>query len=162
MSTEECNEEIEVLSAIYGSDLEHRKSAWNLPSFVLKLKPTPHLDGSYFVSLNLVFSLPKLYPKVPPKYDIEAVKGLSDRSLEELREKLQAESDLRSGQVMCHELATIATDHLEAHNKKPQSLFESMTSRHQREDDVLRRLRTPRPPSVRVQGMSCYHCCCYH
>ena len=144
MSTEECIEELEVLSAIYGTDLERRKSAWNLPSFSIKLKPTALSDGLCFVNLQLMFILPKLYPRIPPKYEIEATEGLTEKNLIELREQLHDESILRSGQVMCHELATIAKEYLEIHNKRPQSLFESMTSRHQREDEVLRHLRAPR------------------
>ena len=144
MSTEECIEELEVLSAIYGTDLERRKSAWNLPSFSIKLKPTALSDGLCFVNLQLMFILPKLYPRIPPKYEIEATEGLTEKNLIELREQLQDESILRSGQVMCHELATIAKEYLEIHNKRPQSLFESMTSRHQRENEVLRHLRAPR------------------
>ena len=150
MSSEECLEEIEVLSAIYGTDFEHRKSAWNLPCFALNLKPTALPDGSYFASLCLTFTLPKQYPKIPPRYEIEAIKGLSAKFLEELKEQLNGEATLRSGRVMCHELATIATEYLEMHNKRPQSLFESMTSRHQREDDVLRRLRTPLPAPLGI------------
>lgn len=142
MNSEECAEEIEVLSAIYGLDLLKRTSAWNLPSFSIRLNPTPLPDGSSYVSLDLLFTLPKLYPKVPPKYEIEAVRGLSQKSLDELKAKLNQEALSRSGQVMCYELATVVTDHLELHNKRPQSLFESMTSRHEREEDVLRRLRS--------------------
>ena len=152
MSTEECIEELEVLSAIYGMDLERRKSAWNLPSFVIKLKPTALPDGSCFVSLHLMFILPNQYPRIPPKYEIECTEGLSERNVEELRELLRKESILRSGQVMCHELTTIAKDYLDIHNKRPQSLFESMTSRYQREDEVLRCLRAPRPLSFRDPG----------
>lgn len=142
ISSEECNEEIEVLSAIYGSDLIHRQPVWNLPSFVVRLKPTALSDGSCYVSLDLAFSLPKLYPKIPPKYEIESPKGLSDRCLDELKQKLRDESVVRSGQVMCYELTTVAKDHIDLYNKRPESLFESMTSRHQREGDVLRRLRS--------------------
>jgi hypothetical protein len=141
MNSEESIEEIEVLSAIYGSDFEHRNSAWNLPSFILRIKPTPHSDGSCFVSMNLIFILPKQYPKIPPKYEIEGVKGLSEKVLEELKDKLQLEALSKAGQVMCYELATIAKDHLEVYNRRPQNLFDSMTSRHQREEDALRRLR---------------------
>ena len=142
MISEECTEEIEVLSAIYGLDLVKRTSAWNLPSFTLRLKPTPLPDGSSYVSIDLFFTLPKLYPKVPPNYEIEAVKGLTEKCLDELKEKLTQEAMSRTGQVMCYELATVVTDHLELYNKRPQSLFESMTSRYQREGDVLRRLRS--------------------
>lgn len=42
---------------------------------------------------------------------------------------------------MCYELATIAKEHLDIYNKRPETLFESMTSRHKREDDALRHLR---------------------
>jgi hypothetical protein len=139
--SEEITEEVEVLTSIYQADFEHRKSAWNLPSFAIKLKATALIDGTSYVSLILAFTLPNQYPRVPPKFEIEAVKGLNDKCLEELKEKLQEEVLLRAGQVMCYELATIAKDHLEMYHKKPQSLFESMTSRHQRETNALRNLR---------------------
>lgn len=142
MISEECVEEIEVLSAIYSADFVRKKSAWNLPCFSLHLKPTALPDGSCYTSLNVVFTLPKLYPKVPPNYEIADVKGLSDKSLDELRHILLEEARVRTGQVMCYELSTIIKEYLERYNKRPQSLFESMTSRHQREDDVLRRLRS--------------------
>ena len=154
ISSEECNEEIEVLSAIYGSDLVHRQPIWNLPSFVVRLKPSALPDGSSYVSVDLGFSLPKLYPKVPPKYEIESPKGLSDKCLDELKQKLRDESILRSGQVMCYELTTVAKDHIDLYNKRPQSLFESMTSRHRREGDVLRRLRSDSFPNQEIEHKS--------
>jgi hypothetical protein len=139
--SEEITEEVEVLTSIYQADFEHRKSAWNLPSFIIRLKATALTDGASYVSLILAFTLPNQYPRLPPKFEVEAVKGLSDKCLEELKEKLDEEVLVRAGQVMCYELATIAKDHLEMYNKKPQSLFESMTSRHQRETNALRNLR---------------------
>ena len=142
MTSEECVEEIEVLSAIYGVDFVHKKSAWNLPCFSLHLRPTAFADGHCYTSLNLIFTLPKLYPKVPPNYEIVTVKGLSDKSIIELKHNLLVEAKLRTGHVMCYELSTVAKEHLDRYNKRPQNLFESMTSRHQREDDVLRRLRS--------------------
>lgn len=140
--SEECVEEIEVLIAIYGIDFVHKKSAWNLPCFSLQLRPTASADGHCYTSLNLIFTLPKLYPKVPPNYEIVAVKGLSEKSVVELKHNLLEETRLRTGHVMCYELSTVAKEHLDRYNKRPQNLFESMTSRHQREDDVLRRLRS--------------------
>ena len=148
MISEEAKEELEVLSSIYGDDyiLSKQSStgtvAWGLACFRLKLRATPFPDGTFYASLTLVITLPKSYPTTPVIITVEDAKGLSENSIDELKVLLDIEKSKLSGQVMCYELATLAREYIEAFNKKPQTLYQSMESRKQREASALNDLRT--------------------
>jgi len=87
------------------------------------------------------FTLVNGYPKVSPKVELEANKGLSASDVKALNTKLIEVAAECIGQEMCHDLISATQIFLEANNIKPQTFYEAMLSREKRETDALKKLR---------------------
>lgn len=81
------------------------------------------------------------YPKISPKVELEANKGLSASDVKALNAKLIEVAAECTGQEMCHDLISATQVFLEANNVKPQTFYEAMLSREKRETDALKKLR---------------------
>jgi translation initiation factor 2-alpha kinase 4 len=145
---DEIREEREALQAIFGADFvpkekkKGNKAILSLPSFTIRVQPSPLGDGSVYSSATIKFVLLKGYPqKFPAQIEVEESKGLSKAALEELEEKLMTERKRLAGQVQCFELCNVAREHLELYNRKPLSLYQTMVKREEREGNALDQLR---------------------
>ena len=52
MISEEIENELEALRAIYGDDFEEREPVWKRPCFCIKVKPTTSVNGEIHVEAN--------------------------------------------------------------------------------------------------------------
>lgn len=90
---------------------------------------------------SVKFTLVNGYPKVPPKVEVEANKGLTGSDVKSLTAKLLDTASECVGQEMCHDLISATQVFLEANNVKPQTFYEAMISREIRESEALKKLR---------------------
>jgi len=141
MISEEIENELEALRAIYGDDFEEREPVWKRPCFCIKVKPTTSVNGEIHVEANVKFTLVNGYPRVPPKVELEATKGLTGSDVKALNAKLVETATVCTGQEMCHDLISATQVFLEANNIKPQTFYEAMVSREKRETEALKKLR---------------------
>ena len=87
------------------------------------------------------FTLVNGYPKVAPKVEVESNRGLSISDLKTLHTELQNTMNACIGQEMCHDVISRTQQFLEANNVKPQTFYEAMMSREERETEALKNLR---------------------
>lgn len=166
MISEEIENELEALRAIYGDDFEERPPVWKRPCFVIKVRPTTSVNGEIYVEATskfvfhcvfnfcwvtelsylhcctvVKFTLVNGYPRLAPKIEIEGSRGLVASDSKALNVKLQETVAQCTGQEMCHEIVSATQLFLEANNTKPQTFYEAMVSREKREIEALKKLR---------------------
>ena len=111
----EVDDELLVLSSIYGDDFSLVKGPWGLKSFVVTLE-----------SVSCTFVLDKTYPRKGPdvtivsKYvGIEGIPNssvhMSERDLQELRKIVRAQAEELVGEIMLHELASTIENYVKEH-----------------------------------------------
>ena len=154
MSKYECHadalEEIEMLQAIYGDDLEMKKPVKKCPRFFLRIRQDS------LVSATVSFTITAHYPQRLPKIDVENSKGLSDNEYSELKRLIRQKSVEIEGDVVCFAVMTEVDAFLqiceqEAEQKlqaiesarpvKAQSVYQDMLDRQQREAAALTNFR---------------------
>ncbi len=57
MISEEIENELEALRAIYGDDFEERPPVWKRPCFVIKVRPTTSVNGEVHVETTGEFDI---------------------------------------------------------------------------------------------------------
>jgi hypothetical protein len=85
--------------------------------------------------------LNKSYPKTAPLIEVTDVKGLSQKEIDELKSILSQTANNCLGEVMIHEVAVVAENYLEDHNRKPETLHEQMQNRQRNAAAALKDIK---------------------
>jgi hypothetical protein len=121
--SEELEQEIEVLRAIYQDELSGSASS----GLILDVRPTP---GSLeHCELKLTFTIPPKYPQVVPTVTVTPVKGVTPDEISKLLALLKERAEENIGQQMVFTLASSAKEwlddlntHYDERHKKDEAL----------------------------------------
>eukprot|EP01097_Dermamoeba_algensis_P001278 TRINITY_DN1488_c0_g2_i2.p1 TRINITY_DN1488_c0_g2~~TRINITY_DN1488_c0_g2_i2.p1 ORF type:complete len:395 (-),score=98.71 TRINITY_DN1488_c0_g2_i2:434-1618(-) len=128
---DEQESEIEALKAIFLEDflLEPAAKKDKEYSFKLRLVPHPGDQSRNYCAVLLHISFSRYYPSLPPRINVEKVKGLSDAQLQELTNQLKERSQELVGTGMIFSLCDLTQEYLMSHNIEPLSFHEEMLLR---------------------------------
>ncbi|KAJ3178871.1 hypothetical protein HDU85_005067 [Gaertneriomyces sp. JEL0708] len=146
-----CNE-VQALKAIYMDDFTQRivpvQSAWKVaPAFEYCLTLVPHGEvNRERVKVELRVRFGKKYPEEVPKLEVQGVRGVSDRQVEDLNREVGQYAKTLVGSEMIYDIANFIQDYIMTHNtlsptspKKPLSFFDQMRDRRTAEAEELLR-----------------------
>lgn len=133
-------DEIEALESIY---MENFAVVEESPLTKIRLLLEPERDygdeaedAVMFVSLKLFCTFPDTYPDVMPEITVEPVKGIDERQVRQLTDKLAAEAEASVGLAMVFNLAEVAKDWLTENNKDmDESAYQDMLERMGHKDE---------------------------
>mmetsp|Transcript_9870 Transcript_9870/g.14734 ORF Transcript_9870/g.14734 Transcript_9870/m.14734 type:complete len:270 (+) Transcript_9870:112-921(+) len=124
---EEQEMELEALTSIFEEGKEFDKLS--ATEFKLKLVPHPGGEDENHVGFTLHVTYTETYPETAPDWEIEEIKGLPEKKVAALKEKIEEAIEASLGMAMIYSVAEACQEYLKENNEKELSMHEEMLRR---------------------------------